>query len=109
MRVDSCGPLVMRELTRLDPVEISRGLIYGVETAARLTWRQMMIIAVARLRHDNPLRPGLGPEYALSIIWAEGALALGTAGADHRENIERFLNYVRLEHNNNWVSPKGRK
>ena len=99
----------MIELTRLDPVEISRGLIAGVETAARLTWRQMMFAAGERLSGQNPLRPGLGPEFALAIIWAEGALALGTAGADHRENIERFLNYVRLEHNNNWVSPKGRK
>ena len=107
MRVDSCGPLVMRELTRLDPVEISRGLIAGVETAARLTWRQMMLIAVARLRQDNPLRPHLGPEYALAIIWAEGALAVGTAGAEDRESIERFLNTARLGHNNNWISPKG--
>ena len=107
MRVDSCGPLVMRELTRLDPVEISRGLIAGVETAARLTWRQMMLIAGERLRHDNPLRPGLGPEYALAIIWAEGALAVGTAGAEDRENIERFLNDARLGHNYNWISPKG--
>ena len=97
----------MIELTRLDPVEISRGLIYGVETAARLTWRQMMIIAVARLRHGNPLRPHLGPEYALSIIWAEGALTVGTAGAEDRESIERFLNTARLGHNNNWISPKG--
>ena len=99
----------MRELTRLDPVEISRGLIAGVETAARLTWRQMMLIAVARLRHDNPLRPHLGPEYALAIIWAEGALAVGTAGTEDRESIERFLNTARLGHNNNWISPRGRK
>ena len=98
----------MRELTRLDPVEISRGLIAGVETAARLTWRQMMLIAVARLRQDNPLRPHLGPETALAIIWAEGAL-VGTAGAEDRESIERFLNTARLGHTNNWISPRGRK
>ena len=107
MRVDSCGPLVMRELTRLDPVEISRGLIAGVETAARLTWRQMMFAAGERLSGKNPLRPGLGPEFALAIIWAEGALAVGTAGAEDRENIERFLNSARQGHNYNWISPKG--
>ena len=97
----------MIELTRLDPVEISRGLIYGVETAARLTWRQMMFAAGERLSGKNPLRPGLGPEFALAIIWAEGALAVGTAGTEDRENIERFLNNARQGHNYNWVSPKG--
>ena len=94
--------------TRLDPVEISRGLIAGVETAARLTWRQMMFAAGERLSGKNPLRPGLGPEFALAIILAKGAL-VGTAGAEDRENIERFLNTARLGHNNNWISPRGRK
>ena len=87
-------------------MELSRGLIAGVETAARLTQRQMMLIAERRLSGVSPLRPNIGPEYALAIIWAEAALALEPTGAGADE-IERFLNKARLEHNNNWISPSG--
>ena len=90
----------------LDPVELSHGLIAGVETTARLTRRQMMLIAERRFSGVSPLRPNIGPEYALAIIWAEAALALGPDGAG-AEKIQRFLNTARLEHNNNWISPSG--
>ena len=63
----------------------------------------MMLIAERRLSGSSPLRPSLGPEYAVAILWAEGALAK----ADEREDIERFLNTARLQHNNNWISPAG--
>ena len=69
----------------------------------------MMIIAGERLSGHNPLRPHLGPEFAPAVILAKGALAVGTAGTEDRENIERFLNTARLGHNNNWISPKGWK
>ena len=82
-----------------------------METEARLTRRQMMLIAERRLTGVSPLRPNIGPEYALAIIWAEAALALAEdgAGGEERERIERFLNKARLEHNNNWISPSGNK
>ena len=86
-------------------MDLSNGLISGVQTAARLTPRQMMIIAERRLTGSSPIRPGLGPEYATAILWAEAAL--GKALPPHREEIERFLNRARLEHNNNWISPAG--
>ena len=82
-----------------------------METSARLTRRQMMLIAERRFSGVSPLRPDIGPEYALAIIWAEAALALALgqdgAGGEEREQIERFLNKARLEHNNNWISPSG--
>ena len=65
----------------------------------------MMLIAERRLSGSSPLRPSIGPEYAVAILWAEGAL--GKAGPGRREEIERFLNTARLEHNNNWISPAG--
>ena len=86
-------------------MDLSNGLISGVQTAARLTPRQMMIIAERRLTGSSPIRPELGPEYATAILWAEAAL--GKALPPHREEIERFLNRARLEHNNNWISPAG--
>ena len=86
-------------------MDLSNGLISGVQTAARLTPRQMMIIAERRLTGSSPVRPELGPEYATAILWAEAAL--GKALPPHREEIERFLNRARLEHNNNWISPAG--
>ena len=86
-------------------MDLSNGLISGVQTAARLTPRQMMIIAERRLTGSSPIRPRLGPEYATAILWAEAAL--GKALPPHREEIERFLNRARLEHNNNWISPAG--
>ena len=64
-----------------------------------------MLIAERRFSGVSPLRPNIGPEFALAIIWAEAALAL--AGGEEREQIERFLNKARLEHNNNWISPSG--
>ena len=64
-----------------------------------------MLIAERRLSGSSPLRPSLGPEYAVAILWAEGALA--KAGSGEREDIERFLNTARLQHNNNWISPAG--
>ena len=93
--------------SRLDPVHLSQGLIAGVETSARLTRRQLMLIAERRFSGVSPLRPNIGPEYALAIIWAEAALALDGAGGEEREKIERFLNKARMEHNNNWISPSG--
>ena len=81
-------------------------MISGQQTEARLGWERMMYIADRRLSGDSPLRPGLGPEYALAILWAEAALS--RAGeVEQRERIERFLNSARLEHNNRWVSPSG--
>ena len=93
----------------LDPVHLSQGLIAGMETSARLTRRQLMLIAERRFSGVSPLRPNIGPEYALAIIWAEAALAVGPdgVGGEEREQIERFLNTARLEHNNNWISPSG--
>ena len=55
-------------------MDLSNGLISGVQTAARLTPRQMMIIAERRLTGSSPIRPLLGPEYATAILWAEAAL-----------------------------------
>ena len=55
-------------------MDLSNGLISGVQTAARLTPRQMMIIAERRLTGSSPVRPELGPEYATAILWAEAAL-----------------------------------
>jgi len=90
---------------KLDPVDLSNGLIAGVQTEASISWRQMMYIADVRLKGSHPLRASLGPEYALAIIWAEGALT--KAGPEHREDIERFLEAARGHHNFNWRSPAG--
>ena len=45
-------------------------------------------------------------EYALAIVWAEAALQI-TETREDQEDIELFLNKARMEHNNNWISPKG--
>ena len=86
-------------------MDLSNGLIAGVQTEASISWRQMMDIAEVRLRGSNPIRASLGPEYALAIIWAEGALV--KAGPEQREEIERFLSAAREHHNYNWKSPAG--
>ena len=64
-----------------------------------------MFIAESRLSGSAPLRPQIGPEFALAVLWAEAALA--KASLELREKIERFLNTARLEHNNHWTSPSG--
>ena len=45
-------------------------------------------------------------EYGLAIVWAEAALQI-TETREDQEDIELFLNKARMEHNNNWISPKG--
>merc|ERR1712142_774366 len=51
---------------RLDPVEMAGGRIRGVQTEGRLSGRQMMMIAESRMSGVQPLRPGLGREYAIA-------------------------------------------
>jgi len=97
---------------RLDPVELARGRIRGVETEARLSVRQMMKIAEKRFSGAQPLRPAIGKEYALAIEWTEAALTI--AKQQHKdkhreESMIRFLHRARLEHNNNWHSPAGQR
>ena len=36
----------------------------------------MMEISKSRYSGQHPLRPGLGPEYALAVAWAEGGLMM---------------------------------
>ena len=86
-------------------MDLSNGLIAGVQTEASISWSQMMYIAEVGLLGSWRLRDSLGPEYALAIIWAEGALV--KAGPEQREETERFLNKARIEHNNFWRSPVG--
>ena len=85
---------------------MASGLIYGIQTKAKLSHTQMMKIAKARFSGKNPLRPSLVKEFALAIIWAEGAYQLAQT-AEELKDIELFLNKVRMEHNNNWRSPIG--
>ena len=61
---------------QLDPVEMARGSIKGVQTEGRLSVEQMMNIAKRRISGAQPMRPAIGKEYALAIEWAEGALTL---------------------------------
>ena len=40
-------------------MQLAMGIIYGVQTEARLSWAQMMDIARSRLSGENPIRPGI--------------------------------------------------
>ena len=97
---------------QLDPVEMVRGKIKGVQTEGRLSVEQMMNIAKRRISGAQPMRPAIGQEYALAIEWAEGALTLVENNEDDKDmekSITRFLQRARLEHNNNWRSPLGQR
>ena len=87
---------------------MSRGHLLGTDTQARLTPGQMMDIARRRQTGLQPLRPQLKAELALAILWAEAALSL-TEDEDERIEVEMFLGLARMEHNNNWVDPAGKR
>ena len=83
----------------------------SVETSARLTAAQMMSIAHSCYSGKNPIRPGLGKEYALAIEWAEGAEKIIDAkpGSFLYNYIREFLNRARIVHDRNWKSPVGQR
>ena len=87
---------------------MAQGKLHGTDTQARLTPCQMMDIARRRQSGQQPLRPQLKAEHAIAIIWAEAALSL-TKDKDKRIEAEMFLGLARLEHNNNWVNPEGKR
>ena len=97
---------------RLDPREMASGMIRDVQTEGRLSAHQMMNIAESRVSGHQPLRPGIGKEYALAIEWAEGALALvedDGSNTEMEERIKRLLTETKLEHNQHWRSPVGQR
>ena len=95
----------------LDPLDMSRGLIHGHQTSARLSAADMFNIAYTRSTGHHPLRPGLGPEFALSIQWAEAArtrLEMSEDGEKNNhllETINKFLAQTRHDHDQHWQSP----
>ena len=71
-------------------------------TSARLTPRQMGDIAASRLSGQQPLRPGLGPEFALAVLWAEAGLARVDRDMEELGRLERLLIRARHAHNTHW-------
>ena len=61
---------------KLDPIDISQGLFLGTKSEARLSRRQMVMIANSRYSGEHPQRPHLLKEYALALEWAEASLNL---------------------------------
>jgi len=93
---------------RLDPVDMAEGIIQEVQTEGRLSVRQMLMIAESRMTGLHPSRPQTGKEYALAIEWAEGALTITNKKEDEKpmkNYATKFLKYVRIQHNKNWISP----
>ena len=112
---------------RLDPLDMSNGIILGHQTSARLNFHQvreqkiflnvcklslfvqMYEIAKRRGRGISPMRPQIKTEFALAIIWAEAALIKATnESADENliQIIEKDLHWLRCEHNKHWISPQ---
>jgi len=84
---------------RLDPVEMAEGIIKGVQTEGKLSGTQMMMIALNCINED---------EFALAIEWAEAASEVTKNRGDDKltENqIIKFLEFARTEHNKYWESP----
>merc|ERR1719412_278702 len=64
-----------------------------------------MDIARSRYSGRQPLRPSLGAEYAVAVVWAEAALQAARAEAERAE-VTQFLETARAEHNRRWVEPR---
>ena len=92
---------------KLDPLDLANGKILGMVTSARLSPVDMFNIALRRNSGQNPLRPGLSREFAMSIEWAEAALTLVTnTGNKHLEDsIVKFLAQARADHDLYWQPP----
>ena len=90
---------------------MARGLLLNIETQARLTARQMMSIAHSRYSGKDPVRPGVGKEFALAIEWAEGAEEVITdpPGSFAFNYMKEFLNRARIVHDRNWKTPSGQR
>jgi len=95
---------------RLDPLDLASGLIQGVQTRARLSPVDMINIAIRRNSGIQPIRPGLGREFALAIQWAEGAkTALERSRIENKhlkDTINSFLERTQQDHDMNWKNPK---
>ena len=62
-------------------------------------------VAMTRYSGRQPLRPSLGAEYAVAVVWAEAALQAARAEAERAE-VGQFLETARAEHNRRWVEPR---
>ena len=71
-------------------------------TSALLTPRHMGDIAASRLSGRQPLRPGLGPEFALAVLWAEAGLARVDRDIEELGRLDRLLVRARHAHNTYW-------
>ena len=60
---------------------------------------------MTRYSGRQPLRPSLGAEYAVAVVWAEAALQAARAEAERAE-VTQFLETARAEHNRRWVEPR---
>ena len=94
---------------KLDPLDLANGKIYGKQTEARLSPVDMFNIAIRHNSGQYPLRPGLSREFAVSIEWAEAALAAAEASTDQNKHlidaINNFLDQVRADHDKYWQAP----
>ena len=89
---------------QLDPTALAAGRVGSRQTEARLRPAHLATIAELLLSGRAPLRPGLGPQFALAVIWAEAGLEL-EAGAGERGRLERVLGRARALHDTHWVDP----
>ena len=62
-------------------------------------------VVMTRYSGRQPLRPSLGAEYAVAVVWAEAALQAARAEAERAE-VGQFLETARAEHNRRWVEPR---
>ena len=95
---------------RLNPVDLAKGLINGVQTKARLSSVDMINIAMRRNYGMTPIRPGIGREFALAIEWAEGAQTVLEKSKEKNKHLEdtirSFLNQTRIDHDKYWKAPE---
>lgn len=118
---------------KLDPLDIAQGILMGTDSKAKLSRRQMMMIAYSRFSGEQSLRPHLGKEYALALEWAEAALDLqpdhfSMTGATANEEVDQpppsrtlhdfeiveeqvreQIMRMRWEHDSSWISPEDQR
>jgi hypothetical protein len=63
---------------KLDPQDISKGIINGIQTEARLNSDELVDIAERRISGMTPSKPGHPKDYAVAFEFAEAALDISS-------------------------------
>ena len=93
---------------RLDPLDLTRGLVQSTQTEARLSSELMYQVFLHSYYTESRLRPGLGKQYALAVEWLEALLESVKTDTKHMLNVselEETLDKLRLQHDTNFKAP----